>query len=291
MAKKTTTEWIEEAKAVHGKKYNYNKVIYIGCKDKVIITCPKHGDFEQTPSGHLSGRGCSFCAGVMKITTNDFISKANKIHNNKYMYNNTVYTGSHDTVIITCCDHGEFKQKANNHLYGKGCPSCSGNRKIELKEFLTKVSKIHGNKYNYSKIKYTNTDSKVKIICPIHGEFEQMAKNHLEGKGCQSCAKTGFDSTKPAILYYLKITTEDNRTLYKIGITNRSVNERFGLKDLQKIEIVKQEEFELGKDAYELEQKLLKQYKKHKYTGKPVLDSGNTELFTEDVLALYNKDD
>lgn len=98
----------------------------------------------------------------------------------------------------------------------------------------------------------------------------------------------GFDKSKLAYLYYLKVTTDTNQILYKIGITNRTVNERFNLTDLSKIEIIKQKLYERGQDAYELEQKLLKMYKQYQYTGPNVLESGNTELFTVDILLLHH---
>ena len=75
--------------------------------------------------------------------------------------------------------------------------------------------------------------------------------------------------------------------MYKIGITNRTVSERFGLAELSKIEVVKQKLYKNGQDAYDWEQNMLKKYKNYKYKGPKVLDSGNTELFTEDVLAMH----
>lgn len=103
--------------------------------------------------------------------------------------------------------------------------------------------------------------------------------SHIQGHGCPSCASHGFDPSKPGVLYYLKITTDDGQILYKIGITNNSVNERFSLKELSKIEIIKQKLYEKGQDAYDMEQKLLKRYKHYQYIGPKILECGNTELF------------
>lgn len=58
----TTEEWIDEAIRVHGKKFQYHLVHYINSETKVRIICPKHGEFEQNPSEHLTGNGCPFCA-------------------------------------------------------------------------------------------------------------------------------------------------------------------------------------------------------------------------------------
>ena len=59
--RKTTEEFIEQAKAVHGNKYDYSKVEYKGSHTKIIIVCSKHGEFEQDPNSHLQGRGCKKC--------------------------------------------------------------------------------------------------------------------------------------------------------------------------------------------------------------------------------------
>lgn len=111
--------------------------------------------------------------------------------------------------------------------------------------------------------------------------------DHLSGCGCPDCAEYGFQPSKPAILYYLKVTTNSGQILYKIGITNRTVNERFQLADLQKIEIVKQKLYESGQDAWDWETKLKRKYKEYQYTGPDILSSGNTELFTEDIIAMW----
>ena len=110
----------------------------------------------------------------------------------------------------------------------------------------------------------------------------------MKGAGCPSCAITGFDKNKPAILYYLKITTDTNQVLYKIGITNRTVNERFNLTDLSKIEIIKQKLYDNGQDALDWETKLKRMYKEYQYKGPDILSSGNTELFTEDIIAMWD---
>ena len=226
-----------------------------------------------------------------KRTTKEWIAQARKVHLGKYDYTNTVYTDSYTKMIITCPLHGNFEQTSKNHLQGRGCPECRNktvaNRlRKSANEVIIEFIKVHGNRYKYNKMNYVDMHTKVKIICPEHGEFEQIPRAHLTKQGCPSCAKTGFDKSKPGILYYLKVEIENGKHLYKIGITNRSVNERFRLTDLKKIEIVKVEEFKSGKDAWDKEREILSKYKEYKYIGPDVLDSGNTELFTVDVLSL-----
>ena len=90
--KKITTEiFIDKAHKIHGDKYSYTKASYSQYHNKLIITCPKHGDFNQSPYLHLRGSGCPICYGNEKLTTNKFIEKSKEIHGDKYNYISTVY--------------------------------------------------------------------------------------------------------------------------------------------------------------------------------------------------------
>ena len=291
-SKLSTEEFIIKAKEIHGDKYDYSKTIYLNTKTKVTIICPTHGEFQQSPSDHLSNKSCRECGNLQisklkKSSTEEFIIKSNFKHFNKYCYDKVNYIDDKTKVTIICPVHGEFEQIPTSHKQGNGCPGCAGTRKPNIIGIVDRANKIHMNKYDYTKAVYSNHYSKIVITCPIHGDFEQTAYHHLSGCGCPSCAITGFDKNKPAILYYLKITTEDNRILYKIGITNRTVNERFNLTDLNKIEIVKQKLYEVGQDALDWETRLKRMYKEYQYKGPDILSSGNTELFTEDIIELY----
>lgn len=291
MRKLTTKEFVIKAKLTHSNKYDYNSVKYLNSSSKVTITCPVHGNFQQSPNHHLSGRGCPDCgfaitASSHKYTTNKFTVLAAKLHANIYSYNKTIYVDSKTPLIITCGIHGDFKQSPTNHLSGHGCPACSGLERYGTEGFIMRAVKVHDYIYSYCKVFYIDSESKVIITCPTHGEFAQTPNNHLNGQGCPGCAEYGFNPDKPAYLYYLKIITGTNQILYKIGITNRTVNERFSVTDLRKIEIVKQKLFDKGSDALILETKIKQQYKQYQYTGPNILESGNTELFTVDIDSL-----
>ena len=158
---------------------------------------------------------------------------------------------------------------------------------IPFEKFVQNAIVIHGSKFTYFKNEYKTYKKNTLIKCnDCKLMFSTSPQHHAgpEGTGCPNCAISGFNRNKPAVLYYLKITTNSNKVLYKIGITNRSVNERFNLTDLSKIEIIKQKEYENGQDAYDKEQEILKRYKKFKYSGKDILSNGNTEIFTIDIL-------
>jgi hypothetical protein len=132
---------------------------------------------------------------MKRLTTEEFIKKANKIHNNKYDYSKSIYNKAQDKIIIICPIHGEFIQSAYHHLYGSGCYECKkekiGNLKRSSKEqFIEKANKVHNNKYDYSLAKYVNNHTKIKIICKEHGIFEMQPLMHLQGQACKFCKQT-----------------------------------------------------------------------------------------------------
>lgn len=195
MVKKLTTEqWIINAKTVHGDEYDYSLVNYKNGRSKVSIICKKHGVFQQTPSGHTSGRGCRYCkseniAKFLSNTVDDFITKALKIHGDLYDYSLTEYINNNSKVKIVCPEHGVFEQTPSSHLRGSKCPTCSGKRSLKKEEFISISSKIHKNKFDYSSVIYKGVDVKVTIICPHHGSFDQIPYTHMKGHGCAKCAQ------------------------------------------------------------------------------------------------------
>jgi hypothetical protein len=134
----------------------------------------------------------------------NFILKSNIVHDLKYDYSKAVYTKGHEKICIICPEHGEFWQEANNHLCGSKCPVCNGKIKLTTSEFISNAIKIHGDKYDYSKVKYINSHTKVCIICHEktingieHGEFWQTPLNHTSGYGCKICGlKYNLSETK-----------------------------------------------------------------------------------------------
>ena len=122
------------------------------------------------------------------LTTQVFIERSNKIHNNKYNYSKIEYKNYNTKVCIICSKHGEFWQTPHAHLSGQGCPICAGIKKHTTEEFIELARKVHGDKYNYSKVNYINNKTPICIICPEHGEFWQTPESHLQGKGCIKCA-------------------------------------------------------------------------------------------------------
>ena len=120
--------------------------------------------------------------------TKEFIEKAIEIHGNKYSYEKSNYINAKTKITITCHKHGDFEQTPDNHIYTKkGCKICAGLKKYTTSEIIEKFKKVHGEKYDYSLVDYRGMFKKIKIICKIHGIFEQTPKNHVEGKECGKC--------------------------------------------------------------------------------------------------------
>jgi hypothetical protein len=121
----TTEDFINRATEIHNNKYCYDLVEYKNTKTGVKIICPIHGEFKQTPLHHLSGKGCMSCGGRKKLTTEEFIKRADKVHNNKYNYDLVEYKNIDSKVKILCLAHGIFEQTPYKHLQGQECSKCT----------------------------------------------------------------------------------------------------------------------------------------------------------------------
>ena len=191
---KNGEEFLKGAQAIHGDSYDYSKVVYVHTGVKITIVCKLHGEFQQMPYHHLYSRsGCPACYGCFKRTTNQFIEEAQAIHGDTYDYSNVVYKNHETPVNIICKVHGKFEQRPSCHKRGSGCPICN---KITTNTFIEEARAIHGDTYDYSMVDYKTTDTKVRIICKLHGEFEQRPSCHKTGSGCAKCAQvnTGYKS-------------------------------------------------------------------------------------------------
>ena len=282
---KTTEQFIQEAKNIHGNKYDYSRVSYVNATQKVTIVCPEHGDFEQTPHEHLKGSGCKSCgynrlSNIYTHTTERFIEKAKNIHGDKYDYSKVEYSNDNKKVTIICFVHGEFVQKANNHLMGQGCPQCNKGLYYTRDDFIEKAKEVHGNRYNYSKVEYVNISKKVTIKCYKHDVFEQSPRPHLNGQGCPKCAAEtrGFWNPEyirkhhpdklnnPCTLYVLECYTENERFI-KVGITTKTIEERYN-KDKRDFLYQYDTLYEYHStliECSEIEQGLLEKFKDYQY--------------------------
>ena len=196
-----TSIFIEKSKKIHGNKYDYSECKYVNSHTKVVIICPEHGRFEQLPYNHLSGKGCVKCAKIkaassLRLKNDEFLKRANSIHNGKYEYNDLSYKNYSDKINIICPIHGIFRQSVLHHLGGSGCPICSkkigsDKKKIKFEDFVNLCRDNHSINYIYSQSSYENrfcNNNNIKIICPKHGEFIQDASGHRRGYNCPKCS-------------------------------------------------------------------------------------------------------
>ena len=151
--KKDKETFVQSAQKIHNNFYSYDKFAYVNAHTRSIITCPIHGDFEQSPTNHLNGNGCPKChqdklKNLFSSNSDEFIKKSNKIHHNFYSYDKVSYVNNTTKVIITCPIHGDFEQEPHNHLQGKGCPQCNFSH---LEKTLTNC--LNENKITYEQQK------------------------------------------------------------------------------------------------------------------------------------------
>lgn len=299
---KTFNNILEQIKTTH-TQYDYSASIYTGTDNKIIIKCKQHGKFEQSPYVHFKrGSICPKCASensslIRKTPVSDFISKANKMHNNKYDYSLVKYKNTNTKVKIICPKHGEFEQQPADHLCGRGCVKCGSENAggiLTKQMFIDKANIVHNFKYDYSKSIYIRNKFKLIITCPYHGDFTQTASDHLNGNGCKMCGenrKRARYFKEPTILYYVYFPAFK---AFKIGITleSRGIKKRFNTeKNLQYI-ILQSTLYQTGKQAFEQEQKILKENSKHLYKGPKFFSKGGeSECFDIDVLGLYKDED
>lgn len=212
-------EFIQKAKKIHGDKYDYSKIEYKTNKIPVEIVCPIHGSFFQAPGDHLKGYGCSKCSGKYKPTTEEWISKVKNLYNGKYNFSKVEYIDNKTPVTVICPIHGEFYPIPNNFIKEiSGCPKCNNEAKHAryaktTEQFIVDAKKVHGDKYDYSKVNYDTKNVKVCIICPKHGEFWQTPNGHLRGAGCPKCLN------KNQYLLYEKLEAEfpEEEILYEFS--------------------------------------------------------------------------
>jgi very-short-patch-repair endonuclease len=212
--KLTTKDFIQDAIKIHGNKYDYSLVQYTDNNSKVKIICPEHGVFEQTRNNHIiQKQKCPKCAIIERgnsksITDFEFIEKCNNIHDNYYDYSLVNYINTKTKVKVICPTHGIFETIPYNHMNGSGCKKCkteyNATKLSNKSSYLYRVNKVHSNKYTYPNFseEYKNVGSFISIICPEHGVFTQIAKDHLRGCGCPKCGNT-FSQYEEFIKNYL----------------------------------------------------------------------------------------
>lgn len=209
----TTKEFITKANNVHNNEFTYLKTKYKSSTELVVITCKIHGDFKQRAAKHLAGHKCRQCAiDHMKSNTKEFTTKAKKVHP-EYDYKYVNYIKSNKPVEIICKKHGLFCIRPNDLLDGNSCTKCgmeSKKRKLQIDPeiWIRKAKQLHGKTYDYSKCKYVNAYTNVKLICKQHGEFEINPRAHAKGVGCKLCSSTRYSQI--SLVWIKEVCKENN---------------------------------------------------------------------------------
>lgn len=231
----TKEEVIAKAKEIHGDIYDYSKVVWKNIKEEVIVICPKHGEFKTSFDRLINGKcKCPSCRNLKRYNNEEWISEAKKRHGDKYDYSKTIYKNAQEKVTIICHEkdefgeeHGEFHIRAGNHMAGIGCPKCGKRYKMTQDEFIKRAKNVHGDKYDYSKTKYTYSSEKVDIICPKHGVFTQNASSHLSGCGCPKC-KNGVRLTNETFIERAREVHGDYYDYSKVDYKHAKLNVLIG---------------------------------------------------------------
>jgi hypothetical protein len=307
---KTVEKFIEEGNLRYDNKFDYTEVEYINAKIPVKIICPIHFDYFQVPEVHLtSTHGCPKCGDEKggdknRYTLNEFIDKANLVHDYSYDYSQVMYVNNNTKVKIICPTCGIFEQLPSGHLDGHKCYKCAKNLQSDTEKFIQKSEKMFPNKFEYFCTKYVNCKTKVDIFCKEHDKiFSKQPNNHFNEYGCDECGKDvilkytqdgligwtntnwiksannskNFDSFK---VYIIKCWNDDV-VFYKIGKTFVTMKSRFSGKNNMpyKYKILKVIEGD-GDSMSNLERVLQKMNKDTKYL--PSLSfGGRHECYSE----------
>ena len=203
MARKLTEqEFLERSENKHGGKYDYSFVEYVNTSVKVEIGCRACGTtFAMTPESHMAGQGCRACGyaknGKAKHASyEEFVEKANLLHENKFDYSNIVWKGNKAKVTLLCPVHQEsFEISPYSHLKGADCPKCAAVKRglktrSNTEVFIKSSKEKHGDRYDYSQVEYVKSDEPVRIRCTVHDSWLNVTPNfHLNSAGgCVECA-------------------------------------------------------------------------------------------------------
>lgn len=202
-------DFLSKCREVHGDRYDLSRVIYKGAKVKVNVVCRDHGSFWPSP-GNFTNRasGCPKCRDAQtsersRNTFEQYLQQFHDAHGERYEYAEVFYDDGRAMVRAMCPEHGEFTQLASDHARGIGCQKCFYTI-YDQDSFIAAARKAHGDKYDYSKVVYKRAVDRVKIVCPIHGEFEQAPTYHAAaGQGCRKCATNGPSKPQVEIHGYL----------------------------------------------------------------------------------------
>ena len=232
----TQGEFDRKVRLFHGERYQYDFSEYANQRSILNVKCKKHGKFSITAANFMNGRGCRDCgieaaSQKKRLSTKEWVAKAKSVHGNRYDYSKSNYLGAHQYITITCSTHGDFEQKAGNHIsLGRGCRKCSGilrtrdnkEKILTQEEFLKRCKKYHkGSLLKFERAKYTGSKNKVVVDCELHGEQRIIAGNLMRGAGCKHCAALkNSEGRKTSVAEFVKRASKQYETTYDYSQVN-----------------------------------------------------------------------
>jgi len=292
---------------IHGDTLKVNIPDTIGNNHDIVeVLCNVCNHLYQTELKMLlNGSGCQICGRLegkkkREMGVNTLINRAIETHGPRFTYTTDMPNGLGSKITLTCreCENA-FTVNWKNHIRGEECPKCNPLPlyKHTMDTLIAKINELHpGELEHISNIGiYEDTLSVAKFKCNSCLTTFEHNWNGLIRVGSTNCCPTchplcGYNTKLPGLLYYIRI---NDMSYYKIGITNRSVRIRFNSHaDYKKITVIATRSFSNGQDAYNAEQAVLKcpEYSQYRYVGPDILHSGNTEIFTKDVLQMDKED-
>lgn len=212
MRRKPIEQVLQEFREVHGDRFDYSLVEYKSTMQKVVIVCPDHGAFEQTPLAHLRGQGCPQCGAKRRArssrkTTKQFIEEAVMVHGKKYDYSLVKYRTNKEKVRILCPRHGEFLQTPADHLSGKGCRLCGIEKSAASRSlgdgWIARMSAAHDGRYRYPDTRVLS-HKRIQACCPEHGEFTVLPYSHaVGGHPCPKCSNKGASKQEDDLAQFI----------------------------------------------------------------------------------------
>ena len=239
------------------------------------------------------GRGCRKCWDKVrglnrKLSSKEALRRFEAIHHGKIIPLEP-YTWAESPWKVQCeCGH-VWAPTAISLFTGRGCRKCTNKstgekQRLSPEEAVARLAAKHQGRIIHLE-PYTGSQQSWKVQCECGHIWEPLGGNLFAGYGCPKCADCGFQPDQPAITCYVRVANPFGDPVYKIGITNRTVAERF-CRDLAKITLLKTWPFQKGADAYEMEQRILAEQAEARYFGPELLRDGNDELFIFDVFGL-----
>lgn len=288
---------------------------YISNKHLIDAKCSIHGFIKTKWNMIQSSQGnstiCWHCGNERRIVSTTIspdiiLSRFKEIHGNKYDYSKSEIINTKTKIEIICPLHGSYMQNPNNHLLGKGCPSCgvelAGMKKRHTQESaMNKLIEVHGDKYKYPDFKYEMNKKKITCVCEKHGEFKSTHDNLTQGYGCPKCAmenrqhngggwtlaeweKQGLSSVNFSMFktYIIKCWDDSGELFYKCGVTFKNIEDRFygNVQMPYNWCIIDIKLFDNAENAWMLEKKIHSDNKKFHYKPKIKFSGSTKECFS-----------